>query len=251
MIIEYITEEGLLDFKVNTESYREYLFDKTNERMVKRLRDRGYLKESNIECPEFKLNTEKDEDGKYVNSDYENVRIIYYLLNGKLSPANAINAKFWAGFSILYCWDYVHFRQEKYFTDEIDTNEILQRFAFTKYQENRNTFVQCVSRLYWAGTLMYDDMKEDHFWVIKELLGQAFPSNMVLISGYNCLNNKNICMGIMDALMFYKEQGFDLKKEHFVNSYKYVDSIGGTMLLDCFGREEVCSMVIESLKSSF
>lgn len=240
MVIEYITQEGLDDLKVNVESYREYMFDDTNERIVNHLRKRGYLAKSNVECEPFKLNAK---------SELENIKIIHKKLGNKIPQSLALNNQFWGGFSIIHCWEYVRSMQDRYFKENRSTEDMMKQFVPFKHGKKRRSFVQCVSRLYWAGMYLFDkDRKGDEFWAIEQLIMNAFPSYIMLFSSYNCLANKNVSLGIMDALYELQSSGVELKREdHFIPAFKFVDGIGGTMLLDCFSREEIKEMVINNL----
>lgn len=258
MVIQYITQEGLDDFSVNPESYREHFFDPTNEWIVNRLRRNNWLVSSNIECEELEFNMEIDEDvidkrDRFWKSDLENVKMFREKLYHKLKPAVAFDMRFWAGFAILHCWDYVKFRKSDEFKTDAEAKTLMNQFAYviTRENEKRRVFVHCISRLYWAAKLLYDDERDDDkFWALESLVAQAFPSKMVNIGSYSCIMNKNVLLGIMDALEKIKRiTGLKkFKRDLFVASYQYVDMIGGAMLLDLFPREKIAKLVYERFK---
>lgn len=252
MNLKYLSEEGITHFKVNDSFYSGLLQKESNESLVEYWNDQGWLKESNIECSEIKFDYTELENVRNTNiyneADYNNIKIIHNTLGKVLSPDIALEDKFWLAFSVLYCWDYIHYRKSTDFANKKSDYDIVKQFLNKKESQKRRLFVHCVSRLYWADKLLYDaENKNNPFWVIKELMYSNFSSQLVLMSGYNILMNKNICLGIMDALLYLKNNGKKLDRTNdFTYTYKYIDSIGGAMLLDSYSRNEIKKLVLNN-----
>ena len=55
--------------------------------------------------------------------------------------------------------------------------------------------------------------------------------------------NKYLALGIMDCLIEKSEKGENIQRDYYVESTKYLNSIGSTILLDTLSRAEVKDML--------
>lgn len=261
--LKFITEQGLRELSANIHVYIEYLLLGTNEKLVEILEENGYIKESKIEFEEFELDMTFDKEltgtnERYYKSDTKNVKIFYNNLGSVLTPIDAVDPRVYGGLAIINFWKYVHFRYAKQIADareafekgalkEKDQKLILGLFVGKTHGMRRNAFVHCLSRLYLAGSMLSDkSCEENPLWVVDELFNTGLPGKMTQLSSYNSLMVKDVCLGIMDTIMYLKNRGYEIERDKdFKGNYEFIDKLGGTMLLDYFTREEIKNTLLQ------
>ena len=75
----------------------------------------------------------------------------------------------------------------------------------------------------------------------------AYASTILLFSSNNFVSNKALALGVLDCLEERKAKGEAIKREHFVQANKYLNCLGGVVLLDTISREEAKKIVSEHL----
>ena len=244
MVLMYLDQKAIDDIKLNYDTYKDHFNDETNRWFVKKFSENGWLKESKVQCNDFRLVTE----GEYTVTDRENVKIIYEALKD-LSPAIATDERLWAGMMFGQLWEYVKYRREKELASG-DKQSILNSFLFMRGTK-RSCFVNCLSRLWWTGFLLYDKDGADHYNSIDFVCENAYASLIVLLSSNSFAANKNLIFGILDAIKERKEKGEKIGRYHFVEADKYLNCLGGTQLLDTMSRDDVKKKVAVQLNKIY
>ena len=111
----------------------------------------------------------------------------------------------------------------------------------------RSCFMNCLSRLWWTGFLLYDYDNLNHYAAVDLICENAYASTILLFSSNNFVSNKRLALGVLDCLVELKANGTAIKREHFVQSNKYLNCLGGVVLLDTLTRLEVKQIIAEHL----
>lgn len=236
MKLMYLTKEAIDDIKMNFEKYKSHFQDDTNAWFMDIFRKNGWIRESKIECEDFAMDYGDD----YNSSDRKNIEIIYETLK-ELSPSIAVDERLWAGILFGQLWDYVKYRRR----EELRLGrerDVLNSFFFMNGTK-RSCFVNCLSRLWWTGFLLYDEQCSDHYKAADLICETAYASNILLISSNNFAANKNILLGVLDCIAERKKNGEKIIRRHYVEANKYLNCLGGILLLDALTRDETRELV--------
>lgn len=236
MRLMYLDKKAIDDLKINFSTYKNHFTDETNEWFVKHFDENGWLHESKIQCKDYELNYDDD----YNVSDRKNVEIVYEAMKD-LSPANALDERLWAGILFSQLWKYVKYRRKEELNSD-DYRVVLNSFLFMRGTK-RSCFINCLSRLWWAGYLLYDKNSINHYVAVDLITESAFSSNVMLLSSSNFMSNKDLALGVMDCIAERKSKGEKIRRYHFVEANKYLNCIGGVTLLDTMTREEAKAIV--------
>lgn len=244
MRLMFLNQAAIDDLKVNYSEYKNHFTDNTNEWFVKKFTEKGWLKESKIQCRDFSLNY----DEAYNVSDRKNVEILYEALK-ELNPANALDERLWAGMLFGQFWDFVKYRRAEELKSD-DEREVLNSFLFLRGTK-RSCFINCLSRLWWTGFLLYDGKSDNHYAAVDLITESAYASNVMLLSSSNFMSNKELALGVMDCISERKQKGEKIGRYHFVEANKYLNCIGGITLLDTLSREKVCEITNAHLEKIY
>lgn len=244
MRLLYLDREAIDDLKMNFSVYKSHFTDETNAWFMERFKEKDWIHESKIQCDGFELDFDED----YNRSDRKNVEIVYEALKD-LKPANALDERLWAGILFGQLWDFVRYRRAAELNSG-DERKILNSFLFMRGTK-RSCFINCLSRLWWAGYLLYDQTSACHYKAIDLISESAFPSNVVLLLSSNFMANKELALGVLDGISERKQKGEKIGRYHFVKANKYLNCIGGVTLLDAMSREEVKQIVSGNLDKEF
>lgn len=239
--ISYLTTEAIEAFKINFSTYKHYFLNKTNDEILELCLQNNWIHETNIEWPEIKLNTSDE----YAVSDRANVELLYEGLKD-LPYSYATDERFWLGLIITECWDYVVYRRKTELQSGTD-EEVKNSFLFTRGIK-RSNYINCLSRLWWAGKLCFDSSATNHYLAADLICGTAFASNMLLLSSSNVTANSHVFLGLIDCLLARQEKGEVIGRYYYVNALRYLNSIGGTFLLDTISRDEIAEFVESGLQ---
>lgn len=100
--------------------------------------------------------------------------------------------------------------------------------------------------------MTYDENNEENpFWLTDFFTEKDFSARATLFFSSNFTSNKNITIGILTVLYNWQQQGIPVKREHFVQATKYLNVVGGAMILDVLSIEEVSDMVEEYLSKLY
>ncbi|WP_274541764.1 DUF6339 family protein [Staphylococcus chromogenes] len=184
----------------------------------------------------------------YSDTDPKNGEILHRSLH-MLSPVQASQEKFWLGMTMTYYKDYLYYR----LNDELSKNKDERiKTALTSYKNGlkRALFVNVLSRLWWVGHLTYDATREDPYELTKFFCESDFSARAVIFFSSNFTSNKELGLGILSAIYRLKQDGVDIKRDHFVQANKYLNLIGGVTLLDLKTRAEVEEEIYGYLKDN-
>lgn len=240
MRLKYLSREAIDDIKTNFMQYRKHFTDSNAQWFVDLFERNGWLHDSKIECVDFTMNYDPD----FSLSDRRNVEIVYEALKG-LSPAVASDERLWAGVLFTQLWEYVQYRRKEELASQ-NERDILNSFFFMRGIK-RSCFINCLSRLWWTGYLLYDPSKRDHYAAVDIICERAYASRIVLLSSNNFVSNKNLALGVLDCIADRKTKGESIGRYHFVEANKYLNCIGGISLLDTLSRSETKDIVDKSL----
>lgn len=244
MRLVYLSQEAIDDIKINYGKYKKHFMDETNEWFLERFKKNDWMHESKIQCEDITLNMDED----YNVSDRKNVEILYEALKD-LSPALASDERLWAGMLFCQFWEYVKYRR-KVEIEQGTERDVLNSFLFMRGTK-RSCFMNCLSRLWWTGYLLYDSSSTNHYKAVELITESAYSSNIVLISSNNFVSNKNLALGVLDCIMKRKQMGEKIGRYHFVEANKYVNCIGGIALLDSMSREEARDLANKRLNKLY
>jgi hypothetical protein len=236
MILDYMTYDALNELKLNFQQNMNHYHNNDRSWFLKYLEKCNGLQKSKIECEDIKLDFSED----YNESDYKNIIILYSALK-TLPLTIAADERVWAGLAHGQFWNYVQHRRKM----EIESNieqDIKNSFFFTRGIK-RSAHIHCISRLWWAGHLTYDSSRSNPFELTRILCQGAFASTVMLLSSSNFTANKELCLGLLSSIKKLEDEGVKIKREHFVESTKYLNSMGAVTILDCLTREEVESLI--------
>lgn len=236
MRLMYLEQDGIDDLKMNFSVYKKHFSDDTNEWFVKKFSEKGWLKESKIQCKDFTLNFDMD----FSVSDRKNVEILYEALKD-LNPSNALDERLWAGMLFGQLWDFVKYRRKEELKSG-NEREVLNSFLFMRGTK-RSCFINCLSRLWWTGFLLYDGKATNHYAAVDLITESAYASNLMLLSSNNFMANKDLALGIMDSISERKNKGEKIGRYHFVDANKYLNCIGGITLLDSLTRDDTKNII--------
>ena len=242
--LQYLSQEAINDIKLNFSKYKKHFKDETNEWFLNEFNKHGWLKDSKIQCDDIELSYDED----YNVSDRKNVEILYSAMRN-LSPSLAIDERLWAGLLFGKLWKFTKYRRAQELASG-DEQDIKNTFFFMRGTK-RSCFVNFCARLWWAGYLLCEPLSEDHAAELDLVCGKAFASNMVLLSSSNMTSNPTVVHGVLDCLLYRKEHGDNIERYHFVNALKYLNSLGGVMLLDTLSREEIAELANKQLNKDF
>lgn len=247
MRLHYITSDALVDLDSNFPSYKKHYMEMDKEWFQGYFEKNGGLKESPIICDDFTLDTNND-DGKFNNSDLKNIGILYSALKD-IPLSVATDERFWTGIAHNDLWDYVVVRREAEIKSGKD-QDIRNSFFFTRGVK-RSAHIHCLSRLWWAGHLTYDNTRSNPFELTELLCRGAFASTIMLLSSSNLTANKELILGILDSIKKRSDAGEVIKRSHFVEATKYLNSMGSVTILDTMNRKRVTELIDKHFENTF
>ncbi|WP_227521477.1 DUF6339 family protein [Bacillus alkalisoli] len=242
MKLKFISDETLLDLRGNYEAYKEHYYNENHQWFNDYLKEEGKVLESSIpfEVPTFNLNED------YAISDRENVKLIYDSLK-HLTVAQATQERLWSGLAHLQLRDFAFYRLKKDIEGKNDKR--INTSLFFKNGNKRSLFVHILARLWWVGYMTYDETNESNpYWLTDFFCSKDYSARSVVFFSSNFTSNRNITKGILKTLVKLEESGVAIKRDHFVQANKYLNVVGGAMILDMLSTEEVEDMVGKHLK---
>ncbi|SFC95052.1 DUF6339 family protein [Bacillus sp. UNCCL81] len=241
MRLQFMSEEGLQDLRLNYDLHRKAYHKKNYTWFDEFFNQKGRLIESNIEFEMPKLNFSEN----FAVSDKENVKLVYRALKN-LTISQATQEKLWAGLVHLQFREYAFNRLSNELSEENDKR--INTALFFKNGTKRSLFVHILARLWWVGYMTYDENnKENPFWLTDFFCEKDFSARSVVFFSSNFTSNRNITIGILRAIYKLNEQGHNITRDFFVQANKYLNVIGGAMVLDMLSTEEVEELIMAHL----
>lgn len=245
MKLKILSEDTLQDLRINYEAYSKHYHSQDSEWFNMYFSEEDRVIETNIEFEMPELSYTED----YATSDRENVKLIYQALK-HLTVTQATQERLWSGLAHIQFRDFSFYRLQNECNTQNDKR--INTALFFKNGNKRSLFVHILARLWWVGYMTYDeDNRENPFWLTDFFCEKDFSARSTVFFSSNFTSNKAITIGILKALVKLKENGVDIKRNHFVQSTKYLNVIGGAMVLDMLSSDEVEEMVTKQLKKVF
>jgi len=245
MKIKFLSEETLLDLRTNYSSYKTHYYRKDNNWFDEYFKGEGRVLESQIEfeLPPFHF------EENYSESDRKNVKQIYESLK-HLTVTQATQERLWSGLAHLQMQDYVFYRLKK---ELINKNDKRINTAFFFLSGNkRSLFVHILARLWWVGYMTYDSKNASNpYWLTDFFTEKDFSARSVIFFSSNFTSNRNITIGILKALYKINHELDHIKRDHFVQATKYLNKVGGALILDMLTEEDVEKMIDKQLRKHF
>ncbi|MFC9541613.1 DUF6339 family protein [Lysinibacillus sp. NPDC056959] len=243
--IKYLTDVFLEDFKLNFKSNYLPLY-KTNNitEILKTFSNPENILESSTVFEYVPLKQERV-DGEFIK---ENIRILWNSLK-HISISEAESEKMWVALANTYYLDY-HLNQLSLIStqDKAKDRSIESRTIFTQGQK-RSLTINNLSLLWWIAYYTIDvEHPSNPFHLTDFFVDSAFRGNALVWLSSNIISNKNISLGILEAIKELVEQDkMIVNRYSYSNANKILNQIGGVRLLDMLSREEVKGIISEHL----
>ncbi|MFV8829535.1 DUF6339 family protein [Alkalihalobacterium sp. APHAB7] len=245
MKLQFISDETLMDLRSNYDAHKDHYYTKNNEWFNDYFKENGRILESNISFEIPTLNM----DENYLLSDQENVKILYDALKD-LTVSQATQERLWSGLAHLQLREFTYYRLKNELLEHNDKR--INTALFFKNGNKRSLFVHILARLWWVGYMTYDEENKDNpYWLTEFFCNSDFSARCVVFFSSNFTSNRNITKGILKSLVKLKEKGIPIKRDHFVQANKYLNVVGGAMILDMLTSDEVEQMVDKHLYKHF
>ena len=222
------------------------------ERLAQRFDESGCVDTLNIDCPEFSLDFDlKMSESNPHSTDYENIVNLHSAMKN-LPPVVAANPQFWAWEAHRDFADYVHNRSETERSHYTEVDVLRDFFCRTTTGSRRSLVANPLSRLWWAGRLLFDDENDaDPYHFLRHFTNTAFNSKILLFASSTAASNHEIAMGMMDAVDKYAiDNGLaGAARNEILACTTYLNSIGAVRMIDTLGRTaigELCYKVLDS-----
>ena len=227
--------------------YGYYYSESTNEWMRKLCGEDPFVKFGH-EIPEFELASfgDKRPGGEI---DLENCKIIYSNLMF-LTESQASDERLWAGLTNNTFYDYMRKRwgydKKSPPEKEKGANEIKSRYYFlggTRAGFYRNTLAKC----WWVGKALYDSTRQNRFEKLDTLGASNISTKISDIFYSNTFSsNPEILDGIIDAIDYFNKSDYPFYfQNHFRPALQHLNAVGGGIILDCLGKEEISEILIQ------
>ncbi|MBR1647831.1 MAG: hypothetical protein IJ685_13815 [Selenomonadaceae bacterium] len=175
--------------------------------------------------------------------DFRNSKILYKHLSF-LTPRQAADERFWAGFCHGAFYDYV---RRRWGYDKIDNlrgvnkdetiDKLRNRFFFDGGSREK-LLTNTLSKYWWAGYVFSD--------AGLDALGSTdFYSKLFSIASRSFIGNENLRNGFVKFLKHFKDRGITLNREkHIQAAMIELNQVGGAVILDCLSADEVAEIMI-------
>lgn len=250
----YFMKQKALDYmKANMDTlYVNYYREKTNK-WIYELFDYDPF-ELFITVDDINLNKNFDEKGKM---ELENCKILYSSLK-TISRSQATDERLWAGLCNGAFYEFVRNRWSYPMLSmnnaEQDAHLVLARFFFPQKETiHRSCFTNTLSKFWWTGSALHDSSKANEFEYLDALGPERFYSKVhdVFYSN-NFSSNPSIVKGICKGWHAFTSRGIKFSSEkHFRPALKYMNAIGGGVLLDVLSENEIAELFSEYISSIY
>lgn len=237
MKLKFISDETLMDLRTNYDAYKEHYYNKNHQWFDEYFKEDARIIESSVSFEMPALNLDED----YSVSDKENVKVIYEALK-HLTVSQATQERLWSGLAHLQFRDFAFYRLENDLESGNDTR--INTAMFFKNGNKRSLFVHILARLWWVGYMTYDEANsENPYWLTDFFCEKDFSARSVVFFSSNFTSNPNITKGILKSIIKLRSRGISIKRDHFVQANKYLNVVGGAMILDMLTTDEVEYMI--------
>lgn len=244
--LKYVTDEFLDVFKTNFKSdYLPLYKSKNSDKILEIFSNQNNVLTSSTTFNFRPLKLESENK----NAVKENVRILWDSLK-HISISEAESEKMWVAILNTYYLEY-HLDQLSSLPDKGLDQSIESRTIFTQGSK-RSLAINNLSLLWWLAYYTIDDENtENPFHLTDFFVEGSYRGNAMIWFSSNIISNKNIALGILDAIKELVETNqMILNRYSFANSNKILNQIGGVRILDILSREEVKNIILDNLLES-
>ena len=200
------------------------------------------------DVPDFEL-TPLDKGLDVGEIDFRNSKILYKNLHF-LTPRQAADERFWAGFCHGAFYDYV---RRRWGCDKIDNlrgidkdkiiERIQNRFFFNGGSRER-LLTNTLSKYWWAGRVFPNE-------ALDALGAKDFYTKIFSIVSRSFIGNEKLRNGFVKFLRHFKDNGITLDiGNHIRPAMTELNKIGGAIVLDCLTEEEIATIMIEHVEKT-
>ena len=194
--------------------------------------------EFKLDVPDFKLDMSAENISL---GDYHNTQTLYIALKG-LSDTQATDERLWSGLAHSQLWEYMKYRCK---IDE-NTNSLSRKIKnnyFFNQSKRRSLFVNPISRLWWVGRLTFNENSKNHFEALS-FFKNNFSTKSITMFSSNFTNNPTITRSIVKSFIYIESQGFSAGENEYREILRYVNLLGGIIILDYLSEEELKEKII-------
>lgn len=248
MKIHFLKDDALTALKTNlaanTNNYRQ----PTNEWIYDYFQGENPFGEFKLEVEDFSLVCSSDKDvGK---ADVQNAITLYSAMKN-ISDTQATDERLWSGLCHGEFWDYLGKRWNAQSSVSLKKEDLLVHYFFA-HNKKRSLITNTLSKLWWLGRLTYDNNRPDPF-ELTHYFENDFSTKTLMIFSSNFMSNKSIAIGLLSALSDLEKENFSFsdrsKRDVFYEAVRYLNILGGTVILDMLSPEEIKAKVINHLKT--
>ena len=228
-MVKFISEDALLEIKNNkgvllkdVVSGKKTLQEAFNSEKI--------VRETNIPSDEFELDMSSD---KPETTDVENIKRVHKHMSA-LSESQASDERIWSAYTLSVFADYMRYRWP------VDSEKAMMDHYFFSFSAKRSLFRNGISRLWWIGHLTYDASREGNKYELTEFVcSKQDHINLLLDIGFG--NNPSIVRATIQALMDSEKQGVYIDRDVVRDLSQYINTLGGTYLIDAFSYDTIYS----------
>lgn len=243
MELSYFKGDALDTLKSSLgKTFEKYLIERDNSWVIEVCGENPFVKFRDV--PDFEL-TPLDKDLGEV--DFCNSKILYKNLHF-LTPRQAADERFWAGFCHGAFYDYV---RRRWGYDKIDNlrgvdkdkaiERIQNRFFFNGGSREK-LLTNTLSKYWWAGRIFPSE-------ALDALGTKDFYSKFFSIASRSFIGNEKLRNGFVQFLRYFKDKGITLNREkHIQAAMTELNERGGVIILDCLTEKEIAAIMIEHVK---
>lgn len=221
MRIRLFTEEFIEAFGRDIDDEYEKLYRTGDKQALLEIFEKAPTYEADIPFDFHELTTPND----YTN----NTKIIYGSLR-ELTPAQASKETLWFTLANTVYLDYTL----KLLSSNDRTKVKNALFLKTK----REQLVQCISKYWWLGYLLYDEKSDDPYELLNYFCKQDAIGKAISFFSSNLTGSKNVTLGIVAGIRQRDKYLKNVKLTYaFINGH--FNAVGGVKILDMMTQEEV------------
>ncbi len=234
-MIKFIHEESLLEIKNN----RSVLYENVvngDMSLSDAFHDPNIIRDTNVPGDTFVLDMSNE---KPELTDLENVKRVHKNMSG-LTESQASDERIWTAYTLSQCLDYMKYR---WYADSEVT--MMNRYFFS-YSPKRSLFRNGMARLWWIGHLTYDDKRANPYELTEFICKKQDHINLLLDINFG--NNPDILRGAIQALIDTEKKGMPVERETVRKLSEYINTLGGTYLIDAFSFDMIYNKAIVKLE---
>lgn len=225
-------------------TFEKYLIERDNSWVIEVCGENPFVKFRDV--PDFEL-APLDKGLDLGKVDFLNSKILYKNLHF-LTPRQAADERFWAGFCHGAFYDYV---RRRWGYDKIDNlrgvdkektiNEIINRFFF-KNDVREQLLVNTLSKYWWAGYIFPNE-------ALDALGTKDFYKKIFSIMSRSFIRSQTLRNGFIKFLRHFKDNRITLNRDkHILPAMIELNKRGGVIILDCLTEKEIAQIMIKHVE---